>query len=266
MAGKVVLALALAVDLVLWLAGCNVSGERAVSKQATRSATEGKPAIEPLPSATPPSVQVAVSTGSSSNLNGPGAYRYRVEYPQLEGDVGKLRAINATIQSTIQRDITAFMGAASSGPAATGLSELDCKSRTVRAGVSLAVLRVDCAENHPGVANTSSHTFNCDLRRGRVLALQDLFTQGSQYLNVLSEAAGQQLRSQLPPDDQRALADVTAPIVDNFKNFLLQEDALVIVFAKLRAPPGAAGPPEVDISYRDLERYFAPGIKQLVAG
>lgn len=265
MAGKVVLALALAVDLVLGLAGCNVSSERAVSKQATRSATEGKPAIEPLPSATPPSVQVAVYTGSSSTLNGPGAHRYSVEYPQLEGDVGKVRRIDATIQSTIQRDMTAFMEA-SRGPAGTGLSELDCKSRTVRAGVRLAVLRVDCAEHHPGVANTSSHTFNCDLRSGRVLALQDLFTQGSQYLNVLSEAAGQQLRSQLPPDDQRAVADVTAPIVDNFKNFLLQEDALVIFFAKLRAPPGAAGPPEVDISYRDLERYFAPGIKQLVAG
>lgn len=265
MAGKVALALALAVDLVLWLAGCNVSGERGVSKQATRSATEGKPAIEPLPSATPPSVQVAVFAGSSSNLSGPGAYRYRVEYPQLEGDVGKVRGIDAIIQSTIQRDVTAFMEA-SKGPAGTGLSELDCKSRTVRAGASLAVLRVDCAEHHPGMANTSSHTFNCDLRRGRVLALQDLFTQGSQYLNVLSVAAGQQLRSQLRPDDQRALADVTAPIVDNFKNFLLQEDALVIVFAKLRAQPGADGPPEVEISYRDLERYFARGIKQLVGG
>lgn len=266
MAGKVVLALALAVDLVLGLAGCNVSGERAVSKQATRSATEGKPAAEPLPSATPPSVQVAVFTGSSSNLSGPGAYRYRVEYPQLAGNVGKVRGIDVTIQSTIQRNITAFMDAATRGPAATGLSELDCKSRTVRASVSLAVLRVDCAEHHPGVANTSIHTFNCDLGRGRVLALQDLFTQGSQYLNVLSEAAGQQLRSQLRPDDQRALADVTAPIVDNFKNFLLEEDALVIVFAKLQAPPDTAGQPEVAISYRDLERYFAPGIKQLVAG
>src|SRR5262249_41712050 len=121
-------------------------------------------------------------------------------------------------------------------------------------------------EHHPGVANTSSHTFNCDLGRGRVLALQDLFTQGSQYLNVLSEAARQQLRSQLRPDDQRTLADVTAPIVDNFKNFLLQEHSLLIVFAKLQTPPGAAGEPEVDISYRDLERYFAPDIKQLIAG
>jgi Protein of unknown function (DUF3298) len=179
--------------------------------------------------------------------------------------VREVRGIDAIIKSTIQRDITAFMDVASMGPAATGLSELDCKSRTVRARLSLAVLRVDCAEHHPGVANASSHTFNCDLGRGRVLALQDLFTQGSQYLNVLSEAAGQQLRSQLRPDDQRALADVTAPIVDNFKNFLLQEDALVIV-AKLQAPPGAAGQPEVDIPYRDLERYFAPGIKQLVTG
>jgi hypothetical protein len=72
MAAKVVLVVVLAVDLVLGLAGCNVSRERAVSKQESRSATEGKPVAEPLPSATPPSEQVAVFTGSSSNLNGPG--------------------------------------------------------------------------------------------------------------------------------------------------------------------------------------------------
>jgi hypothetical protein len=141
---------------------------------------------------------------------------------------------------------------------------MDCRSRTVRLTGRLAVLRVDCTEYQTGAAHPSSRTrtFNCDLAVGRLLALQDLFGIGSAYLSVISEAARDQL-ARLHAVDDRTLADGTAPAAANFRDFLLTQAALVIVFARYQVAPGAAGQPEVSIPYPALEKYLAPGVLTL---
>ena len=260
--GVVLVSLAL---LPAALVACNVATPAVTNQSGAPGPGLSTP---PPPSPSPKATQVGtdVLIGSSPGGNGAGPYRYRVEYPKLEGNPGLVLTIDSVIRGSIQRDVAQFLDAARNAPPNAGPSNLDCMTRTDRTTDRLAVLRVDCTEYQAGAAHpsASSHTFNCDLARGRVLSLQDLFTQGSEYLTVLSEAARQQLPAKLGLGDDKTLADSTSPAVDNFKDFLLEKDALVIVFARYLVVDGSAGQPEVDISYADLERYFANGVKGLV--
>jgi hypothetical protein len=221
------------------------------------------------PSPVPPGVRVEVETGASAAPTGQGAYRYRVEVPRLTGPPeARNQAVGAVIRGRLLRGLSDFVEAAKAAPAGPVPSDLTCTSRTVRVTSRLAVLRVDCAEYRAGDArpSTVTHAFNCDLTSGRVLVLQDLFGPGSAYLSVLSAAAQAQLRAKLGPTDQSTLAQGSAPVVENFRVFLLDGAALVIVFARYQVAPEAAGEPEVSVPYAELQRYFARGTATLLDG
>jgi hypothetical protein len=253
------------------LLACEGADTQPPAADATTPATTPSPVAAPAaisPAPAPPVVRVDTMKDASPNQTGAGAYRYSVQVPQLEGDAPRIMAIDAAIKGALQRDIDAFVGGARAAPADPTLSDLTCQSRTIRLTSRLAVLRVDCTDYHAGAAhpNTATRTFNCDLRAGHVLSLQDLFSGGSGYLEVLSTAARAQLRADGLAVDEQTLDEGTAPVVDNFKSFLLQGGALVVVFATYQVAPGAAGQPEISVPYDDLQRYLARGITELLPG
>jgi hypothetical protein len=225
-----------------------------VGSDVTASAARSNPAASPS-SPGPPAVTVATLVGSAPNDSGAGAYRYRVEYPRIQSPDGRAQGIDSVIQGILQRDVDDFVDAARSAPSGPVPSELDCRSRTVRLTARLVVARVDCSQYQAGAAHPSTvvHTFNCDLAGARVLAL-----------TVISEAARAQL-SRLQAGDAGTLTEGTAPAVANFRDFLLGQDALVVVFARYQVAAGTAGEPEVSVPYEALSRYLAPGITDLVA-
>jgi hypothetical protein len=213
----------------------------------------------------PPTVHVETQSGASPAQSGPGAYRYSVQIPQLVGLTLHGQAIDSLIRGSLQRDLDAFLAAAQDAQAP---SDLTCISRTIRVTVKLAVLRVDCTSSQAGVARPTTviHTFNCDLAGARILKLQDLFSAGSAYLDVLSTATRSQFPPQATPVADRTLLDGTAPVADNFKAFLLDRASMVVVFPGFLLSPSTAAEPEVTISYDDLQRYLAPGIADLLTG
>jgi len=206
-----------------------------------------------------------MESGASPAQSGPGAYRYSVEVPQLVGVAAHGQTLDGLIRGALQRDLDAFLTAAQDAQAPT---DLTCMSRTIRVTTKLAVLRVDCTSIQTGVARptTVTHTFNCDLVGTRILTLQDLFSAGSAYLEVLSEAARARFPAQATPAADRSIVDGTAPVPANFKAFLLDQSALLIVFPDFQVSPGSAAAPQVAVAYGDLQRYFAAGIADLLAG
>jgi len=259
--GRILLALV----VLQGLAACAAAD--APSRAADRTAT---PAPSPVASVvavspTPPTVRVDTVNGASSVQTGPGAYRYTVQIPQLVGLEPHGQALDAPIRGTLQRDIDAFVSAAQDAQSPT---DLTCSSETERVTARLAVLRVDCTSSQTGVqrSTTFTRTFNCDLARTRILTLQDLFSAGSAYLDVLSTAARSQFPPQVTPAADRTVAEGTAPVAGNFKAFLLTQAALVIVFPDYEVAPGTATSPQVSISYDDLKRYLAPRIADLLTG
>jgi hypothetical protein len=261
----------LAVVVVLGLPGCAATDVSAPTAAQTASAGPTASA-EPSPTASvgavapsPPTVRVDTENGTSAAQTGPGAYRYSVQIPQLVGLEPHGQALDSRIRGTLQRDVDAFLAAAQDAQTPT---DLTCTSRTIRVTVKLAVFRVDCTSSLAGVArpSTVTHTFNCDLAATRILTLQDLFSAGSAYLDVLSTAARSQFPPQATPAADRTVADGTAPVPANFRAFLLDQAALIVVFPDFVVAPGAGAAPQVSVSYDDIQRYFAPGIVSLLTG
>jgi hypothetical protein len=238
----------------------------AADQPSTGPSAPPGPTVTPGAAASPPTVRVDVLSGTSATEGGPGAYRYRVEVPQLDGLPARSQPVDTLIRSRMQKVVDDFLGLARDNQSGPPISELTCASRTVRATSRLAVLRVDCSSYQAGSAHPSTETptFNCDLAAGRILTLQDLFRGGAAYLAVLSAAARTQLRASLPEADEQVLNAGTAPAVANFRAFLLNRGGLVVVFARYQVAPGAAGQPEISVSYDDLQRYVAPGITDLL--
>jgi hypothetical protein len=233
---------------------------------APPASPEPSPVASVVPvSPSPPTVRVDMDNGASSSQSGPGAYRYSVQIPQLVGVAEHGETLDMLIRGALQRDVDSFLSAAKDAQSPT---DLTCASRTIRVTTKLAVLRVDCTSSQAGVARptTVTHTFNCDLVGTRILRLQDLFSEGSAYLDVLSEAARARFPAQATPAADRSIVDGTAPVADNFRAFLLDRASLVIVFPDFQVAPGAAAAPQVAVSYDDLQRYFATGIANLLAG
>jgi hypothetical protein len=238
-----------------------------VTDQATPSASAAPSpvaSVVPIPPS-PPTVRVDTESGASPSQSGPGAYRYSVQIPQLVGVAAHGQTVDALIRGTLQRDIDTFLSEAQNAQSPT---DLTCTSGTIRVTAKLAVLRVDCTSSQAGVARPTAvvHTFNCDLVGARILRLQDLFSGGSTYLDVLSAAARARFPAQATPAEDQSIVDGTAPVADNFKAFLLDQASLVIVFPNFQVAPGSAAAPEVAVSYDDLQRYFAAGIANLLSG
>jgi hypothetical protein len=96
---------------------------------------------------------------------------------------------------------------------------------------------------HP---NGYYRTFTFDLATGAGLQLSQLFAPGVDYLTILSQRSREALYAQL---GQSAIPDMlepgTTPDEDNFQNFYLEGDALVIIFAPYQVGPWAIGTQEV---------------------
>lgn len=238
----------------------------AADRTAPPPSTAPSPVASVVPvSPSPPTVRIDTENGASPSQSGPGAYRYSVQIPQLVGVATHSQTLDTLIRGTLQRDVDAFRAAAQDAQSPT---DLTCASRTIRVTTKLAVLRVDCTSSRAGVARPTAvtHTFNCDLVDTRILTLQDLFSAGSAYLAVLSEAARARFPAQATPAADRSIVDGTAPVADNFKAFLLDQASLVIIFPDFQVAPDSAAAPQVTVSYDDLQRYFATGIANLLAG
>ncbi|HEY7199497.1 MAG TPA: hypothetical protein VIC57_04755, partial [Candidatus Dormibacteraeota bacterium] len=186
-AGRLLLLLA---GMALALAGCEATDVQPIAPvtepPATATPSPSPSPIGPTSSPSPPTVRMDALRGASTATAGPGSYRYQVDVPQLEGAGPHARSIDNVIRGSMQRIVDDFTTLARDTPTGTTASQLMCTGRPVRLTPRLAVMRVDCAEQlaGAGAADASTRAFNCDLTGGRVLALQDLFSGGSAYLDV----------------------------------------------------------------------------------
>ena len=107
---------------------------------------------------------------------------------------------------------------------------------------------MDTGGAHP---NGSFQTFTFD-RNGNTLTLADLFKPGSDYLTRISAAAQAQVESQLAARlgsdaNSDIFADGLTSNADNFSNWMIDGDSLVLLIPPYQAAPYAAGSFEVRI-------------------
>lgn len=106
---------------------------------------------------------------------------------------------------------------------------------------------------HPGLNST---TLNYDLAQGRELALSDLFLPNADYLGAISKYCITELSKQ--PFFDTPFAEGAQPKPENYRNWNIAPDGLVITFDEYQVAPYAAGPQTVTIPYSELKSLINP--------
>jgi hypothetical protein len=102
-------------------------------------------------------------------------------------------------------------------------------------------------------------TFTFDLENETVLTLEDLFATGVDPYAVLSEISRKQLTVTLA-DFPDFIEAGTEPTPENFANWVLTPDSLVLYFEEYQVAPYAAGPQKVTIPLTDLADVLNPDV------
>jgi len=106
---------------------------------------------------------------------------------------------------------------------------------------------------HPGL---NSSTLNYDLASGRELALEDFFLPNSNYLEAVSKYCIAELSKQ--PFFEGPFTEGANPSLENYRNWNITPDGLMITFDTYQVGPGAAGPQSVTVPYAELKSLIDP--------
>lgn len=101
------------------------------------------------------------------------------------------------------------------------------------------------------------HTvFNYDLDENKKMELSDLFLPNSNYLEILSNYSRQILSRRTT--DQNMMLSGTEPKAENFQNWNVKPNGLLITFDEAQVAPYVNGPQNVIIPYSALKKVLSP--------
>lgn len=121
--------------------------------------------------------------------------------------------------------------------------------------VRLSIEGMQAGRAHPFHAH---EVLNFDLTHGKQLALKDLFKSRADYLNAIAKYSHTKLNQTLQEQDKWMISEGTKPNAKNYKNWNLEEDALLITFDEYQVAPYAYGPQEIEIPYSELKHLLSP--------
>jgi len=227
-------------------------------------------ALRPAPSTAPGATDTAFLTGGSYTEHAPYydiAANYASSTP-LSG-AANVAAVEA-MKSFVAETMTQFKTAGNF----TNLTAADVKTLGFDQGrkEKLQILYLMSSSAHTvsyiftvytdtlgAHGNTTFTTFVFDKATGARLALADLFTPDSGYLERLSALA----RATLPANlgdayNPQMLTDGTVPTEANFAAFFLDNTTLDILFAPYAVAPYSAGPQTLQVLASDLANVLNP--------
>lgn len=194
---------------------------------------------------------VFMSVKSSQSTND---YTLKVSYPQISSFTKKQEAanFNKAVKGYIEENVKQFK------------NELKKKTRPQKWDMTVeAVVKFQTADMASLLISGSTfqggahpipivHTVNFDFKSGRVLELKDLFMPKSEYLKNISQYCIKKL-SAAKVADADFINSGAAPKKENYENFYLSKEGLVIVFPPAQVAPYYKGTQEIIIPYKDLK-------------
>ena len=201
-------------------------------------------------------------TEQNKNLN----YEITAKYPQVENyeNENVEKKINDDIYSFVNKDISGFQEDVRDLYYEDSLGNYYDLSYQVlnKKGHILSICFL--SETYMGGAHGSHYfsSLNYNLDDGEKIELSDLFRDGADYLQVISDYCIEDLKKQ--SEDNGYEPDVewikrgTAPEEENFICFNLTDTSLVIMFNVYQVGCYAEGPKEVIIPYSELKDILTP--------
>lgn len=209
----------------------------------------------------PLSRQVTLVPQTLNETNQTPPFTITAQTPQLAGsDDPRVSAFNQRLNNLVSKEVDTWRQSflQNTAPVVNNGSSLNVKYTLVSQIGDLWSFKFDFdfysdGAAHPGL---NSITLNYDLAQGKELALSDLFLPNSDYLGAISKYCVAELSKQSFFDTP--FAEGAKPTPENYRNWNITPDGLMITFDEYQVAPYAAGPQNVNIPYSELKSLINP--------
>lgn len=198
-------------------------------------------------------------------------YTVEVEYPQIEGD-SRFDGFNREAKNLISKDVAAFKTSETSEEAQS-ITDLpaEAQSSTLDAGYDFRYATDDLIslewgegtyERGAAHGNHLTQVLNYDVKKGKKLALADLFVDKSKYLTLMANYCMKELKDRAKKTDSMILEDQiepgAGPRADNYRAWSITKKGLWITFDPYQVSAYAAGPQYILVPYSALKDVIRP--------
>ena len=251
---------------VLFVAGLLLTGVACAGFLAPtaspRPTTISSPVI-PLASetATPLYQQVKLESSPWNEKSAADAYQISAQTPVLVGSSDRrVKAFNSEMAAVVKKAVADFKGNVADLPPIpnSAPSTFDMRFNLLSAPGDILSLKFDIQTFYSGAAHPgqTSQTVNFDLARGQDIDLADLFVPDADFLTPISKYSVDQLDGR-DIGFQGFELGATATL-QNYRNWNITADGLMITFDEYQVAPYAAGPQTVVIPYKELAQIIEP--------
>ena len=225
------------------------------------------PAEEPAPSPVPSSPTAAPSISQQVTLvpqaldetNQDPPFTINAQIPQLTGsDDPRVTAFNQRLKDLITKEVDTWRESFQQVTFVSNGSSLEETYTLISQIGDLWSFKLDFRFYSDGAAHPGlySITLNYDLGQGRELALGDLFLPNSGYLEAIANYCITELSKQ--PGFDEPFSEGAKPTPENYGNWNITPDGLLITFDMYQVAPGASGPMQVLVPYDQLQAVIDP--------
>lgn len=189
-------------------------------------------------------------------------YTLTTHTPLLNGpDDPRLAAFNQQMAALVQQEVDAFKQGLSMLPAEpAGMGsylEINFEQMSPPGNLLSILFAVNFYSNGAAHPNTYYCTSTYDLEAGSFLTLDQLFLPGADYLGPISDYCKAELAARDIAYDP-AFAAGAEPTAENYRNWNVTPDGLLIIFDPYQVAAYAAGGQFVTIPYADLQSIIDP--------
>ena len=237
--------------IVLVLLACN-----ATFNAGYPTPTAEPPIAIPTHTSVPLSGQVTLVSQPYIETNQDPVFTITAQIPQLNGSEDpRVTAFNQLLNEVVQKEVVVFRGEFMRGPfvEVSTNSFLEVTYELLSQYDDIWSFKFHYSFYNNGAAHPGdfSHTVNYDLGTDRELVLGDLFMPGSDYLGILSNYCLDELRKK--PYSDSFTTSGADPTFENYRNWNITLQGLMITFDTYQVAPGAAGPQIIHIPYDQLK-------------
>ena len=228
---------------------------------AARSTIPAAATARPTDTAVPLYQQVAMSTAALQEQDQSSSYTINAQIPVLIGSRDpRVQAFNAEMKNAVDIAVAAFeqnLSNITPTPNSTS-SYFQLRYSVLSPPGDILSVKFDIQTFYTGAAHPgdASQTATFDLGHGQDVTLAGLFQPGSDYLAAISKYCSAQLSTR-DIGFQGFELGATAT-VQNYRNWNITADGLMITFDEYQVAPYAAGPQTVVIPYKELTRIIQP--------
>ena len=215
----------------------------------------------PTETATPLYQQVVLHSTSWQEQGQPFAYTIQAETPILVGSTDpRVQAFNAAVKAVVDSAVAEFKRNLSNIPPTpdSTASTFQLRYNLLSPPGNIYSIKFDVQTYYTGAAHPgeTSAVVNFDLQRGQMLTLASVFIPNADYLTLISKYCIAEL-SLRDIGFQGFELGATAT-AQNYRNWNITADGLMITFDEYQVAPYAAGPQTVVIPYKELAQILEP--------